>query len=207
MNVLHLLLGYFLQRVLEILAARFELFVEAYRSGKVYVETNNRITFFAPALARLLPNARFIHVVRHPADFVRSGMRRDYYGEGNIQHQRLTPSSHPQWASYSELEKIAWEWNEINAFVEDFKASLPASRVMTIRSESLFRDSGSILQVLEFMGIADDPVLRREVGRPHKPVNQQRKGSFPKYAEWSPKEKAALRRIATLAPTYGYELT
>ena len=42
-----------------ILAARFDAhFAGSCRVGRTYVETNNRITFFASALAELLPNAK-----------------------------------------------------------------------------------------------------------------------------------------------------
>jgi hypothetical protein len=191
---------------LAVLAARFELLVAAYRSGVMYVETNNRISFFAPALARLLPNARFIHLVRHPADFVRSGMRRGYYADGVVQHQRLMPRSHPEWSSWTELEKIAWEWNEINGFIEGFKGTAPESRVLTIRSEALFRNREAIISVLEFVGIADDAALVSKLTHERlKPVNEQRKGGFPKYEAWSDADKASLKRIATLASVYGYE--
>jgi hypothetical protein len=191
---------------LAVLAARFELLVDAYRSGAMYVETNNRITFFAPALARLLPNARFVHVVRNPADFVRSGMRRGYYAEGVVQHQRLKPADDAEWSSYSELEKITWEWNEINGFIERFKASMPERRVLTLRSEALFREPDAMISLLEFVGAGNDDALVGAVRRgKFKPVNQQTKGSFPRYEQWPEADKAALRRLATLAPTYGYE--
>jgi hypothetical protein len=191
---------------LAVLAARFELFVNAYRSGEIYVETNNRITFFAPALARLLPNARFIHLVRNPADFVRSGMRRGYYANGTIQYQRLIPHGNAEWCSYSQLEKITWEWNEINAFIEKFKASMPDDRVLTVRSEDLFRDFETLKSVLEFVGVAGDKrIAGAAAKRALKPINQQKSGSFPKYSHWSGADKAALRRLALLGPKYGYE--
>lgn len=189
------------------LAARFELFVEAYRAGRTYVETNNRITFFAPALAHLLPNARFIHVVRHPGDFVRSGMRRGYYAPGVVQHQRLTPPDFPEWSSYSEVEKICWEWNEINSFIEHFKESVAADRVLTIRSEAMFREPDAMLAVLDFLGTGEDEELVTAITEGQfKPVNVQSKGSYPKYEQWPEADKVALRQIATLAPNYGYEV-
>jgi len=191
---------------LAILAARFESFVAAYRSGLIYVETNNRISFFAPALARLLPNARFIHLVRHPADFVRSGMRRGYYSERVVQHQRLAPTDPVDWSSWTQLEKIAWEWNEINGAIEKFKATVQADRVMTIRSEALFQNSQVLTSIMEFIGVADDERLSRMTkSKILKPVNEQREGSFSRYEHWSDADKAALKRIATLASVYEYD--
>lgn len=191
---------------LAVLAARFELLVDAYRAGKMYVETNNRISFFAPALARLLPNSRFIHVVRHPADFVRSGMRRGYYADGVVQHQRLMPPRGTDWSSWTELEKIAWEWNQINEFIESFKVTIPSDRVLTVRSETLFRDPAALASLLGFVGVGDDAALTRRLNnRPLKPVNEQRTGRFPAYVDWSDADKARLKRLASLAPAYGYE--
>lgn len=190
-----------------VLAARFELFVSTYRAGGTYVETNNRISFFAPALARLLPNARFVHLVRHPADFVRSGMRRGYYADGVVQHQRLVPAADTAWSSLTQLEKIAWEWSEINGFIETFKTSIPAGRVLTVRSEAMFADPESLCSVLQFVGAGDEKEVSEAIrGKRLKPVNQQTRGTFPKYVDWSLADKAALRRLAPLAWTYGYEL-
>lgn len=192
---------------LALLSARFELFVDSYRSGTTYVETNNRITFFAPAAARLLTNSRFIHLVRHPGDFVRSGLRRGYYADGVVQHQRLRPANHAEWSSYSDLEKIGWEWNEINSFIETFKLSVSNDRVLTMQSEALFRDPRALTSVMDFIGMADDPGLRGRLTKGDLgPVNKQTSGTFPKYEQWSISDKAALARVATLAGSYDYDL-
>ncbi|GGL29666.1 sulfotransferase [Phycicoccus endophyticus] len=192
---------------LALLAARFDLFVDSYRSGTTYVETNNRITFFAPAAARLLPNARFIHLVRHPAEFVRSGVRRGYYADGVVQHQRLQPACHAEWESYSAVEKIGWEWNEINGFIESFKMSVPGDRVLTMRSEALFRGPSALTSVMEFIGVGGDAdLLARMAKGALKPVNQQISGTFPTYEYWSDADRSGLARVATLAVAYGYDL-
>src|SRR5690625_7198839 len=51
----------------------------AYKSEKRYIETNNQLTFFAPGLARMFPDAQFVHLYRHPGEVVRSGMRRGWF--------------------------------------------------------------------------------------------------------------------------------
>ena len=50
-------------------AARMESVLEVMIRDEKYVESNQCMTFFAPALNDLFPNARFIHLVRHPGDF------------------------------------------------------------------------------------------------------------------------------------------
>jgi hypothetical protein len=192
-----------------LLAARFDLFfLDTFLRGRIYVETNNRITLFAPGLATLLPNAKFIHLVRDPADFVRSGMRRGYYQEGFVQHQRLDGSKLPAWHSYSRLEKIAWEWNEINRLTEEFKAHVDPHRVLTINSETLYSDPAITCVVFDFLGICNpfsgEKGARLLAKLLAKPLNKQRTGCFPKYSQWGDSDKAAFLKIVTLASRYGY---
>jgi len=192
-----------------VLAARFDLFfLDSFLRGKIYVETNNRISLFSPALAKLLPNAKFIHLVRNPADFVRSGMRRGYYLEGVGHYHRLDGSRYAPWSSFSRLGKIAWEWNEINGKIEHFKSSVEASRVLTINSESLYKDPLVVGKIFEFIEIenpfsskAGSSALAKML---LKPVNEQKDGDFPKYQNWDDGHKSELQRVATLASTYGY---
>lgn len=195
-----------------VLAARFDLyFLDTFLRGKIYVETNNRISFFAPALANLLPNAKFVHLVRNPADFVRSGMRRGYYQEGVVQYQRLDGSNYSPWNTFSRLEKVTWEWNEINRKIEGFKSNVENERVLTINSESLFKDPATTFKVYDFFAI-ENPFLGQNGSRMltkmlSRPVNKQEKGGFPKYSDWNEVDKKAFQRIATLASKYGYSYT
>ncbi|MHA7816753.1 MAG: sulfotransferase family protein [Pseudohaliea sp.] len=196
---------------LAVLASRFDTqFLDCYRRGKRYVETNNRISLFAPALAELLPRSRFIHLVRDPAAFVRSGMCRGYYLDGVVQHQRLNAAHSAEWRAFSRLEKIVWEWNEINGRVEQFKAGLEPGRMLTVKSEELFEDPGVTSGIFDFLEV-DNPFagergLRRLENYLSTPVNRQKSLDFPRYAAWDSRDKAALKRIATLAPRYGYHL-
>lgn len=192
-----------------VLAARFDLFfLDTLLRGKIYVETNNRISFFAPALAELLPNSKFIHLVRNPADFVRSGMRRGYYTQDVVQYQRLDGSCHFTWNAFSRMEKVAWEWNEINLKIEDFKTDVDANRVLTVNSECLYKESATTFSIFDFIGVKNPfsgqsgcKALKKMLA---KPVNKQEKGMFPKYSDWSETDKRAFQRIVTLASKYGY---
>jgi len=195
---------------LSIITARFDLFVNSFLRGRIFIETNNRITFFAPALAELFPNAKFIHLIRNPADFIRSGMRRKYYKKNTVQHQRLNPANNYEWIRMTRLEKIAWEWNEINSSIDTFKSMIHQSRMMTIKSEHLFSQPEIIPALFDFIAVTNpfegargakqiDQLLRR-------PVNKQILGSFPRYQDWSAEDKSSLKHIAILAPKYGYNL-
>jgi hypothetical protein len=189
--------------------AREELIVEALRYGHTFVETNNRITFLAPAVATVFPESAFIHVVRHPADFVRSGIRRGWY-EGSHAHDvgRIRPISGPLAESFDSLDQIAkigWLWNETNQFIENFLATIHDGRILRTTSEKLFSDPAEVEQLLRFCCV--QPPSRASIAaRLARPVNAQSSGSFPKFSEWSEEQRSLLRNACPLAAKYGYEL-
>lgn len=194
-----------LKQVLE--ATRTEALVKEYISGKIYVETDPRITFFAPQLAELYAGARFIHIVRHPGAFVRSRMRGEtYLGNSLDDLGTITDTSNELWGNLSRLERISWLWNETNAFVEDFKDSLDdRSRVITIKSEDMFSDVTVIRSIFDFFGakyIGD----RRIEKMLHKPVNKRLSGSFPRYEYWSAKQKRKMIKWVNIHKLYSYKV-
>ena len=192
-----------------VLAARFELVADCIVRGRRYVETNCRITFFAPHLYELFPQARFVHLVRHPGDFVRSGVRRKYYQGKYADVGRIRPISGPAaeaWPGMTIFERCAWLWNETNAYIERFKQGCDPQRVFTLTSEHLFSDPSATLNVLERCRLpkpAESLVARRI----RKPVNQQLdNGDLPHYSLWDESRKQEVRRWARLAERYGYRL-
>jgi len=186
--------------------ARYEMIRDAYLTERTFVETNNRITFLAPALERVYARAKFIHLVRHPAAVVRSGIRREYYSGRNPHDAgHLLPRDNTPWDEMTQLERVAWLWNETNAFIERFKGRLDKDRIFFLRAEDLFRSAETAMDVFRFLDVSVPSVhpIRRLLRRP---VNVQHEGSFPEYAQWSVEEKGELSRWAHLAEKYGYEL-
>jgi hypothetical protein len=186
-------------------ACRDGYLAQAHSLGQLYVETNNRITFLAPAVKRVYPGARFIHLVRHPADFVRSGLRRGWYEGVAHDEGRIVNLDDPDgWQGLTGLERIAWLWNETNRFIESFLAEQPAPDKLTVLSEAMFTDEAVSREIIEFIGATDlvdkdiEKVLRRR-------VNVQKGGrKVNRYEEWSEEEKTLLWHRANLAQRYGY---
>lgn len=186
-------------------AARDDLLSLAHRAGRIYVETNNKITFFAEALTRAYPKSKFVHLYRHPGDVVRSGMRRDWYAGHLADIGRITMRDRDRWAELSRLERIAWLWNETNTYIEQFLSGLEPERHVSVASEQMFSDPAVPLELCEFAGATDISISH--VKRMHRRrVNVQITGDFPKYAAWSEEQKQALRLWCPLAPKYGYDL-
>ncbi len=155
-------------------AARYEYVRNAFIRNEVFVESNPRITFFAYQLAELFPKARFIHLIRHPADFIASGMARNWYLEGRIRDEgKIKPEQLKDWEKWSQADKIAWLWQETNAFIEEFKKQSRKGRVLTVRSEDFFSDTKISSEIAMFIGLK--PLPERELARLiRKPVNAQR---------------------------------
>lgn len=157
------------------LSGRFELLSDAYLRNRKYVETNFRTTFFAQAVAELLPKAKFVHVVRSPVKFIESAVRLNFYGGSYTDIGRIAPlnmeSKH--WHSFTQAEKSAWLWNTTNEYIESFKLSISTDRVLTVYSEELFSNIDEIKRVLNFCQLAmpTDIELKSSIAVP---VNQKK---------------------------------
>jgi hypothetical protein len=189
------------------LHARYDLLEDCFMRGIIYVETNNRITFYAPYLAELFPRSRFIHLIRDPRDFVRSGLRRGYYTGVKTDIGRIVPRVDSpvadKWLTISQISKIAWLWNETNAFIENFKDEISNERVMTVFAEDLFTNVSVSESIYNFIGITP-PSRQWLAKRISKPTNIQKIGDISSYIKWTEIEKNQLREWSSLASYYNY---
>ena len=180
--------------------ARTKLITAARMRGRVYAETSARMTFFAPIIWKLMPRAKFVHLFRHPADVIRSGMRRGWYDGHAADESRITPvpgsEAHSQWDSWSRFEKICWYWSAYHEFSIKFCDESDHSRILLINSDDLFDpESGKWREVFSLIGVAAPPEsqAREALSVRH---NAQLQGDFPKLEEWSLEQKQTLERIA-----------
>jgi hypothetical protein len=199
-------------------AARMEMVLETLIKGKVFVESNQCLTFFAPAIAALFRSAKFIHLVRHPGDFLASAARKGWYMNDSIwEAGRPTSAETGLWRKWDQMQKLAWLWAATNAYVEDFKKNLGKRRVLTIRLEDLVLGREGVKSVFAFSGAGRVPwaeVERIQKTRinelqifPDEPPNMRKNPDFPAYGEWPDAQKRWFReRVGTLAALYGYEI-
>lgn len=187
-----------------ILASRETFLRYSYKSEKRFLETNNSITFFAPQLQKLFPDAKFVHLYRHPGEYVRSGVRRNYFTPGNKEDiKRIKPETDTiPWEGLSQIAKISWLWNETNQFIENFKKNNP-QQCLSFNFNELTKENVKLL--LEFIEITipEHKIIRMLNTK----VNEQKGGDFPKYKAWSEEQKDELRIMCNdLAQSYQYEL-
>lgn len=136
-------------------AARYEFIRNAYIERKVYVELNPGITFFAFQIAHLFPKAKFVHLHRHPLEFIESGLSRNWYDTGSIiEEGRLRCGKAGYWEALSQPEKIALLWKETNKFIEGVK-ELFSDRFITLSSNDVFKSEPELMRVVEYAGARD----------------------------------------------------
>ena len=131
-------------------AARYEFIRDAHLVGRRYVETNNRCTFFARAIALLYPRARFIHLVRHPVSFVRSGLTRGWYTKRTLYDDSRPSGRDDEWEHLDRVEKVAWLWQATHEYIDAFKSD-HEGLVHTVVAEELFSDEEVGLEVFRFL--------------------------------------------------------
>lgn len=187
------------------IVAREQYLRYSYKSEKTIIETNNHITFFAPVLYQLFPNAKFVHLYRHPGEFVRSGIRREWYiGDNEINNKLIVSNAeHTEWKNYSQLQKISWLWCETNAFIEKFHTDNPEALFTSFNFNELNKEN--VEKLCDFLGFKiSGKKISKALG---KKVNVQSKGNVSEYSNWTDKQKQELNSIcSSLASKYNYSL-
>ena len=169
------------------------------------------LKFFAPTLAQLLPNAKFLHLYRHPADVVRSGMRRRWYDGHSYDQYKILPSpSGPvaaEWDSWGAFEKNCWTWQAENDYFFRFGELVGDDRCLKMSFEDLMQPkTEAYTQIFEMLEI-EPPAIGDVEGVLGTRFNEQTDGEFPRLSEWSDEQKTTLKRIAGPAiQSLGYQV-
>ncbi|MGH9163188.1 MAG: sulfotransferase family protein, partial [Vicinamibacteraceae bacterium] len=191
-----------------VLAARDDFIVTANHQQKIYIETSNRLTHLAPALARAFPESRFIHLHRHPYDVVRSYMKRQAYEGHPWDFARIRPragdADAQRWERLSSVEKLAWYWARVNRDAHDFMHTLPASRRFEVRADTLFRaDAPTLTTLFAFAGVACP--TKRKIQ--HVLAGKLNANRLPTAWDWTDVDRQRVQQLtSSVAVDLGYEL-
>jgi hypothetical protein len=199
-------------------AARFEMILEAHLRSKIYAESNHCLTFFAPAIDALLPRSRFVHLVRHPGDFVASAARKGWYSNDSIwEAGRVRVDDPERWRAMDRVERLAWLWQSTNGYARDFLSRIAPERTFLLRLEDIAERPARLMEFAHFVGATDlkpeaiigvvSERVNQMVVHPWEPPSMRKDPSFPRYSAWSATEMARLRAlVGRLAADYGYTL-
>lgn len=168
--------------------ARGDVLRDAWKDGLVFGETDHNMTAFAPAINEDLEQAKFIVLVRNPWDFIRSGMRRQYYKSHPWDEGRLRPSrqhpDHEAWETMTHFEKVCWLWRETYHRISTFVADLPEEQYKIVQFERLVADEEVTADLFDFLGLegysaeAVEGILGRK-------LNRQNQGHYPRPETWT----------------------
>ena len=189
---------------------RFPLITAALEDGYVYGEITPALTPFADFIAQELPNSKFIVLVRHPYQFVRSALKQNYYQGHPEDSFRLQPSKNSEfyatWKNLSQIEKICWLWVETYNWILEFLSQLNSDRYLIVRFEDIQSGSSKIQEIFEFLNI--DGYSEKEITQIlEMRLNSQHYGRFPSTDMWSSEIRNIINdRCGSLANQLGYNL-
>lgn len=187
---------------------RAALIHAAWSAGKVHGETDHNMTAFADHLAADLPTSRFLVLVRHPADAVRSAMRRGHYQGHPWDIGRFRPRpgdpAAADWATRAPFDKAAWMWAATYREAFARLAHVDDERVTVVRFEDLVAGPAETERLYRFLDLEgfDADAVAAQLARP---LNAQRQGAFPRPEAWEDAWWTRLwREVGPIAEGFGY---
>ncbi|WP_164510867.1 sulfotransferase [Nonlabens xiamenensis] len=205
-----------LQMIFE--SARIELMLQSSIQNKIYLESNQCLVFYIHQIKSLFPKAKFVHLTRHPGDFIRSAIMKGWHRNDTVWEMgRIKNPDRSVWESYSQIEKLAWVWNATHDFIEEFKKDhLPC--FLTLKLEDLTKDLTVLKSLFQFIGInnhlTDKELIALSNKRVNKvtitgnePRNMFKLSNYPEYQAWKENEKQEMiNLVENLSGKYNYEL-
>ncbi len=188
---------------------RGQFMYNTWSNGLIHGETDHNMTPFCDIIAKDIPDAKFVVLIRNPWDFVRSGMRRNYYNGHPWDTGRLRPMEDEMalsdWNSLSQFEKVCWLWNKTYTFILMQLPVLGQENVFLLTFEDMVEKPQVLFALSEFLGLKEiaaqqvDEVLKKK-------LNAQQTGSFAVPNDWTGQMKQRLWEICgETAQIFGYE--
>ncbi len=201
------------------LAARMELVLNAFNKNQTFIESNQCIVFFASAIKDVFQNARFIHLIRHPGDFIRSAIMKGWHLNDSIwESGRVRINNDKEWNKLNHIEKLAWVWATTNSYIKRFLNTLESNKAFATRLEDIVCNQEYLAHLISFVGCQDEVPLEKikelqsiKVNELHihenEPTNMKKISSYPHYSEWCDFDKEKVRKVVGELPSeYGYEI-
>jgi len=182
-----------------------------------YIDSNPYYYAFPDLLARRIPHARFVHVVRDPRTCVPSFLNWRRHRAKSWMAAHLIPFWEPsgllaprqpvrQWCTMNAFERACWRWAYRVSQIEKGLAACDCT-CMHIRFEDLFAGGAReqhFRNLVKFLGLPAPESRVEELLATR--LNASRKRSFPSmWTEWTDEQCATLSRLCGAAMrTYGY---
>ena len=174
--------------------ARTHVAAIRYSTAAHWGDSSNKLSWLIPELAELLPNARFVHLVRDGRKVAGSYFHKlgneCYDDRSNAilqahyddpEHVSTPPPEKKYWwpvpprgdlmadmfRSFRQFERIAWHWAEINKTILTALSVLPQERQLFVRLEDLLVSPQLVRSLFEFLDLSYQDEHFAIFARPH----------------------------------------
>jgi len=160
-----------------------------YTNAAHWGDSSNKLSWLIPELAALLPEAKFVHLVRDGRKVTGSYFRKLYaecYDDRStavLQAHLDDPANnpapppekkywwpipkYPEFRSFDQFERIAWHWAEINRVIAASLAALPEERKHFARLEDLYVSPSGVKGLFRFLNLPYRDEHFAMFARPH----------------------------------------
>ncbi|MDY7034253.1 MAG: FkbM family methyltransferase [Thermodesulfobacteriota bacterium] len=191
--------------------ARYSIIHKTWSEGLIHGETDLLMTPFCDMIAEEIPDSKFIVLVRDPRDFVRSGMRRNYYQGHAWDFGRLRPKEDTKefarWNRLDQFRKVCWLWNKTYQTINQIVDRIAKERVFTVRFKDLITGNDNAEKIFKFLGLEgfNEERIQKLLS---KKLNAQVSGTFPKPEDWPKQLNETLwNECGSIADEFGYSIT
>jgi hypothetical protein len=189
----------------------------AYSAAAHWGDSSNKLSWLIPDLACLLPQAKFVHLVRDGRKVASSYFHKlgnecyDDHSSAVLQAHYDDPARHlapppekkywwpvprhddpnaGKFRRFKQFERIAWHWAEVNRVILESFTSLSPGHHLFLRLEDLLGSSQQVRGLFEFLNLSYRNEYFDSFARPH---NVNRPEDHPLTSE----QRAEFDRIAT----------
>jgi hypothetical protein len=165
-----------------------------YSEAPQWADSSNKLSWLIPELAEILPQSKFVHLVRDGRKVAGSYFRKlgaECYDDrstailaayaANRSREVVPPPEKKYWwplprpsdpglpafRGYSQFERIVWHWAEINRVILESLAAVEPARHHFVRLEDLYGGADASRALFDFLGITYDPAVPQLFERPH----------------------------------------
>jgi hypothetical protein len=165
-----------------------------YSQAAHWGDSSNKLSWLIPDLAALLPQAKFVHLVRDGRKVAGSYFRKlgeecyDDRSTAILQAFADDPARHPapppekkywwpvprrsdalamRFRSFDQFQRIAWHWAEINRVIAESLAALAPKQTLFVRLEDLQASAQEVRALLHFLNLDYRDELAAMFARPH----------------------------------------
>lgn len=188
-------------------AERAPLVRRVLSNGHVFGEVNGQLGFYAAALHKVWPDAKFIYMTRDPRGQIRTSFNTGIFDYDNpiFKGRDLWWWPSPReddpyvdrWEGMGTLERCAWMWRFVNEFFMEQLESIPESHVFRYRFEEMTQGR-RVNELCDFLGIdrADPAAIARITAKKRAKTAVRSRTPLP---PWSDMDGETREKIAGIA--------